>query len=479
MIEVLNIRRGFANNSSSTHSLVFCNDIKRSRDVPNDGYEWEDFILVGDDKLGYLMAQVYGLLPRTEPQAVKDAFMWMLFGDIYFNREYDLHVDHQSQWNIPREYGAGSFPSVQFIGELQQYLMSQSNLIIVGGNDNEGEAGYYGFKLPFTNIAPASCSDIVCRKDGDTWILFNRDNGDKIRFRFVPGMQVDNIRINKAHAPELVDLKITNYCDKECPYCYQGSSRNGKHADNLYIIIDTLAKMQVFEVAIGGGEPTKHPQFLSILEYAREHGITSNFTTRSLDWIDGVDAEKIMRLCGSFAYSVESQWDVMDLHAHLLMRFGRKWLSESSDKVYINIVIGTVQGHVFEKILDAAWLYNFTVTLLGYKDAGQGMDWRDSGLGYRAYPWLKQVIDEALNSCRLPRLGIDTLMAKEMGGILEMLDVDERYYYKEEGKFSMYVDAVNMTMGPHSYCAPEEMVPIPMVPTVELAEFMQDTFAKW
>ena len=33
-----------------------------------------------------------------------------------------------------------------------------------------------------------------------------------------------------ASFPESIDIKITNYCDNNCPMCHENSSINGKHA---------------------------------------------------------------------------------------------------------------------------------------------------------------------------------------------------------------------------------------------------------
>jgi len=31
------------------------------------------------------------------------------------------------------------------------------------------------------------------------------------------------------HGPELLDIAITNWCDRECAICYRSSNQNGKH----------------------------------------------------------------------------------------------------------------------------------------------------------------------------------------------------------------------------------------------------------
>lgn len=81
-------------------------------------------------------------------------------------------------------------------------------------------------------------------------------------------------------SPELVDVSITDRCSFGCSYCYQDSTAKGFHAPPE--LIPTL--LQGFEtvpyqIAIGGGEPTGHPDFPWILQQARKLGTVPNYTT--------------------------------------------------------------------------------------------------------------------------------------------------------------------------------------------------------
>lgn len=74
------------------------------------------------------------------------------------------------------------------------------------------------------------------------------------------------IIVDRASVPELVDIKITNYCPFACEFCYQDSTAKGKHAsfEELQYIATTLSEMGIFEVACLDGEtPLFGPNGLS------------------------------------------------------------------------------------------------------------------------------------------------------------------------------------------------------------------------
>lgn len=58
------------------------------------------------------------------------------------------------------------------------------------------------------------------------------------------------------HGPELMDISITNWCDKGCVFCYKSSTKHGKHMalHDYKRVIDEAASMGTFQVALGGGK---------------------------------------------------------------------------------------------------------------------------------------------------------------------------------------------------------------------------------
>ena len=72
----------------------------------------------------------------------------------------------------------------------------------------------------------------------------------------------------------LTIIEITDRCNLTCPTCYAGSSPHyGRHRtlEEVKIMLDTIVENEKEPdvVQISGGEPTLHPQFFEILDYAK------------------------------------------------------------------------------------------------------------------------------------------------------------------------------------------------------------------
>jgi uncharacterized radical SAM superfamily Fe-S cluster-containing enzyme len=67
-------------------------------------------------------------------------------------------------------------------------------------------------------------------------------------------------------------VEITSSCNLQCPMCYASSGPGGKHLtfDECKAAIDRLVQVEgrAEVLQLSGGEPTIHPDFLRILEYA-------------------------------------------------------------------------------------------------------------------------------------------------------------------------------------------------------------------
>lgn len=72
----------------------------------------------------------------------------------------------------------------------------------------------------------------------------------------------------------LTIIEITDRCNLTCPTCYAGSSpTHGRHRtlDEIKTMLDTIVanEKEPDVVQISGGEPTLHPHFFEILDYAK------------------------------------------------------------------------------------------------------------------------------------------------------------------------------------------------------------------
>lgn len=450
-MKIHNVRLGFANNSSSSHSIVF---LPHARDSPSesgaDSFGWDAFTLASDDaKRHYLHAILrHSLTPGLGAQHA--VIIANELAGVRMTESAAYGIDHQSQWMLPVQW-SGSGVDLEFFDAFKEHLMRE-DVVVLGGNDNiDGRHPCDDQPNSPASLLPRECdnSDLVARRDGAHWTLFSRASGAKIRLSFD-----DAPTPHKATRPELVDLKITDFCPYGCAYCYQGSTDSGKHAplESIQRVLDTLATWKVFEVAIGGGEPTLHPQFVEILKYARKLGIVPNFTTRNLAWINEAAADTILACTGGFAFSVDSADDVNRLFvATGRSRSTEHAVAELRSKASVQYVIGSASTEdALRAIVGETEKHSLPLTLLGYKTTKRGLAFGEKPAG----KWI-DVIREADT-----RVAIDTVLAEKYYDELIKRGVHEWMVTRKDGAFSMYIDCVEGTMHRSSY-AHDAAVPLP------------------
>ena len=85
--------------------------------------------------------------------------------------------------------------------------------------------------------------------------------------------------------PPLVWLEITRKCNMRCPHCYisAGDERVLElPTSKLKEILTQMSEMGVWAVAITGGEPTLHPDFVEIVNHAHKCGLLIGIATNGL-----------------------------------------------------------------------------------------------------------------------------------------------------------------------------------------------------
>ncbi len=277
---------------------------------------------------------------------------------------------------------------------------------------------------------------IKIRRDKNALALFDTNNGTKIRLAVG--------KYNKSKYPELVDIKITDYCAFGCTFCYQGSTIEGQHAsyENLQLIIRRLAEAKVFEIAAGGGEPTDHPDFIRMLKDFHDAGIVPNFTTRSLGWVKR-NWDEIEPYVGAFAYSADTiqHLDSADVMFKDIPR----------ERINIHYIMGLQDKEHFVAFMKRASELGFRVTLLGYKTTGRGKNVIPVN-----YDWWIDAVDFLLAMKVCPTFSIDTPLAEQYNGLFP---VDKKLFHTREGFVSAYIDAVSMEMGASSFDEKNDLVP--------------------
>ncbi len=156
----------------------------------------------------------------------------------------------------------------------------------------------------------------ICDPDGYQ-ALFDQQSGVYIR---------NGNPFWRSSGPELLDISITNYCERCCEFCYRESDSQGLSMSlPLYeYVISEARKCGVSQVALGGGNPNQHPQFIDILRMTREYGIVPSYTTNgqgmtaqiykatrkyagaiAVSWYDdGEDAKRVIQHCKEYGIPV-------------------------------------------------------------------------------------------------------------------------------------------------------------------------------
>ena len=457
-MRIIKARLSHATNSSSTHSLLFVDPNEVPRCSADNEYGWDDFIASSTEaKDTYFGIMLYNSLQR----AVGDKAAAIITKEMSDGPIKDIqegYIDHQSFNWIPLDW-AGKVPDLDFAKELREYLL-RKDLVILGGNDNSDghPLAENSITMPWDSYDCYS-ADVVCRKDPQGyWTVFNKDSGSKVRFSFGD----DEMVIDSAQYPELIDIKLTDFCATGCEYCYQDSTPQGEHAEASYLdrIAYLCQEMKVFEVALGGGEPLAHPKFEEILTRFRDYGIVPSFSTRNTSWLkDPAKAQRISDLCGAWALSVDDT-DPIDEAAAAANYLGIK-------KPTIHLVLEGTPEWQFERLLKSCAEHNLRVVILGFKETGRG----ETAKRHDPGKWLPLLKELGI------RASIDTTVVKQYADEIKAADVPEYFLEHKEGCFSMYIDAVAQTMGESSFVPKSEMKEVGNI--YSAAPIISESMGKW
>jgi hypothetical protein len=109
--------------------------------------------------------------------------------------------------------------------------------------------------------------------------MISYENGNTLVFLFPDGTKIRHIpdgEIPQPEHPESIDLKITDFCDRQCPFCYEHSSPSGLGGNLNHSIFDTLSPGT--ELAIGGGDPLSKNDLVPFLKKMANKKVICNLT---------------------------------------------------------------------------------------------------------------------------------------------------------------------------------------------------------
>ena len=109
-------------------------------------------------------------------------------------------------------------------------------------------------------------------------------------------------------SPICLTWELTYACNLACVHCLSSSGRRDPReltTAEAKTVLDTLQRMQVFYVNIGGGEPTVRPDFWDLVDYSTAHQVGVKFSTNGVK----LDATAARRLAASDYIDVQISLD--------------------------------------------------------------------------------------------------------------------------------------------------------------------------
>lgn len=475
-------REGFANNSSSSHSIIFSGNTHIEDEYDDGDFGWGFFTCkTKEAKECYLISTLKSNFPYKE-RIYFDRWVKLFLADVFEDIDETLAVtadgygvDHQSVIVLPKDYSNPSFPSVDFFTDLYNELIF-NEYVFLGGNDNDDSSHEYSNYHENVKKRDDIISllgrltdidrDVYCVKDSKTkeWVLSRRNGGTLVKVCFDKDIKesfgADDIEkiLNetddspiydrKSEFPYLVDLKITDSCPFNCMWCYQSSTPMGLHADANHIIDNILPELRrsnVFEIVLGGGEPTTHPHLYEIVSAFADARFKTGITTKNYNFGKTKQDKKILAELNSIAISCNSIKELKKVEY---------WLNNivtdvryDMPDVYIQTILGMMDLAELEEFFEyAAKLDIEFITFLGYKDFGFGTEFNPKIVDAK---WIELV--KRYSSFKFISFGIDSVIARTYRSLLEHHGVRNEYLVGTEGKQTCYVNAVENYVAPSSF----------------------------
>lgn len=258
-------------------------------------------------------------------------------------------------------------------------------------------------------------------KNGNYVVIFDTTDGTKERItnedKFAPAFA------------ENCDVKITDQCDGNCPWCYEGCSTDGKHGDILnFKFLDTLHPYT--ELAINGND-LSHPDLIPFLKKLKAKKVIVNMTVSQLHferhyyYIKELIANKLIYGLGVSLRkpTVEFLWQVKQI-----------------PNTVIHCINGVLSINDYEVLKDNG----LKLLILGYKHLRRGVSYyeaHEEGV-CELQKWIYDNLEEMLNHFQV--VSFDNLAIEQLN--VRRLLSDEQwdeFYMGDDGNYTFYIDMVD------------------------------------
>ena len=272
-------------------------------------------------------------------------------------------------------------------------------------------------------------------------------DGTKVRYN-----DLDNL--TPAFA-ESMDVKLTDKCSVGCPFCYEGCTTAGKHADIMNE--PWIRSVHPYtELAINGND-MDHPQLFEFLQFMKERKVVVSMTVNAKQFINNYEMIKQyveQKLIYGIGVSVNT--DIDDETLKKIAEF---------DNAVVHLIAGILSEEFLKKHEDI--LSKMKILVLGYKYVGRGVNYKDQHDEVaNNIKWLRDSFIKLYKSDKFKLVSFDNLAIEQLElerQIKEHPELGlnwENLYMGDDGDYSFYIDAVNCTFAKNSTLSKDFKYPI-------------------
>lgn len=226
--------------------------------------------------------------------------------------------------------------------------------------------------------------------------------------------------------PESMDIKITNFCDRGCPWCHENSAPDGTHGDILNSkFIDTLHPYT--ELAIGGGNPLSHPDLVPFLLKCKTLKLIPSMTVNQEHFIKEFDLiQKLAEQKLIYGIGVS----LTGVNDDLIQKL------QALPNSVLHVIAGVVPVEDLKRLYD----YDLKLLILGYKVFRRGKDYYSDSVAKRKKN-LYALLPELIKHFQV--VSFDNLAVCQLDVKRLMTDKEwKEFYMGNDGQFTMYIDLV-------------------------------------
>lgn len=356
---------------------------------------------------------------------------------------------------------------------LEEIIFNPGIAVDIGGDAFENESG--------VDDLPSAAGERNSQFRKMTYSVFDNiyRNGNETLILGVKGTKLRLCPSGRPQPeyPDSIDVKITDWCDHGCPFCYEGCTPEGKNGE----IPDWLFRQipPFTELAIGGGNAYIHPVLLDLPE---RFSLRMNLTLHAKDFIRIIDESEynnfksgtdhdaptsldMLKKFGAVGVSVTCADDAREIVTRLgdLSDPGSQTRSSSkiwerrramavnlfSEKItedYVQPVFHVINGIADKEIISTLSDKGYRLLVLGYKTKGRGVGFAADESVARNQRWLYDNIEEVAKHFAVT--AFDALALQQLDIRRFFTDDDwEHFYMGGDGQHSMYIDLVKQEYG--------------------------------